>query len=296
MAAKVQDLQSWKLTVDEEGWREYNATWRIKTTNVADGPAVVLNAEGLPYVGSYWEFGNDRDVWSFCSPECTIAPMYDDEICDLWTVEQTFTNKPRKRCQESAIEDPLNEPPDISGSFLKYTKEAYEDVYGNIITNSANELIRGAQVERDANHPTVSIRINQGSLGLANFASMIDCVNDTPMWGLAPRMVKLENVVWARKLYGTCSYYYTLAFEFKIDFRTFDRFIVDEGSRTLLSGGTAGNQEHYTKKKDKAGEPIRILLDGNGRALGPGLSPVVLQKRLYYEQNLFLLGIPSTLE
>lgn len=295
MSASVKDLQSWRLACDEEGYRTYFARWRVMTTSVEDGPAVVLNASGLPAVGSYWAFGNDLDPWCFCTPECTINAVYEDEACLHWLVEQTFSNKPRKRCQDAAIEDPLSEPADISGSFLKYTKEAYTDNSGNLLLNSAYELFRGPAVERDANFPTVSIRMNQASIGLATYASMIDCVNDATLWGLGARKVKLENVTWARKLYGTCSFYYTLTYDFKINFATFDRPIVDEGSRVIIAGGTAGNQDHYKKKKDPQGENVRILLNGAGAALPAGSPPYIFTKRLYDERNLLVLGIPTTL-
>jgi hypothetical protein len=295
MSAEVKDLQSWTLTCDEEGYRKYTAKWMVLTSSPFDGPATVINAAGLPAVGTYWAFGNDSDPWAFCTPECNIQPFYEGERCSQWYVEQYFTNKPRKRCQDSAIENPLREPPDISGSFLKYTREAYADRFGDLLLNSSRELMRGSAVEVDANFPTVSIRMNQASIGLATYAAMVDGVNDSPLWGLMPRMVKLENVTWSRKLYGTCSYYYTLGYEFKINFATFDKLLVDQGSRILMSGGTAGKQDDYKKNKDKTGEPMAVLLDGSGGLLPAGAPPYIFTKQMYPLVNMLTLGIPSLL-
>lgn len=296
MSASVKDLQSWSLTCDEEGYRKYTARWQVLTTSPYDGPAVVINAAGLPAVGTYWAFGNDFDPWSFCTPECTVAAVYDDERCAHWLVEQVFTNKPGKNRQDSPIENPLDQPPDISGSFLKYQKEAYQDRYGDLLLNSSRELMRGNQVEKDANFPTISIKINQAAIGLATYAAMIDGVNDAAMWGLPPRTIKLDNVGWARRVFAwACSYYYTINYEFKIDVNTFDRFLVDKGSRVLMPGGTAGKQDDYKKTKDKAGENIEVLLNGNGGLLAAGAPPVVLRKQLYFPVNLLSLGVPSQL-
>lgn len=295
MSATVKDLQSWSMTSDEEGYRKYAAKWMVLTDSHFDGPATVLNAAGLPAVGTYWAFGNDLDPWAFCTPELTIQPFYEGERCAQWYVEQIFTNKPRKRCQDSAIENPLSEPPDISGSFLKYTREAYADRFGDLLLNSSRELMKGSAVEVDANFPTVSIRINQASIGLATYAAMVDGVNDSDLWGLGPRMVKLENVSWSRKLYGTCFYYYTLNYEFKINFATFDKKLVDQGSRILMAGGAAGNQDDYKKKKDKTGEPMAVLLDGSGNLLPAGAPPYIFTKQMYVPVNMYELGIPSLL-
>ncbi len=295
MAATAYDMHGWKLSQDEEGFRSYDAIWQVRTTDPLDGPMIVSNAAGLPAIGSIWAYGNDNDPWCFCTPEAKVEPVEDRERCCEWLVSLKFTNKPRKRCQDTNIDNPLNEPPDISGSFLKYTKEATQDRYGSLILNSAYEPIIGASVERDYNSPTVSIKLNQPAINLSNLALMIDAVNDAPLWGLGARCVKLENVSWARKLYGTCTFYFTISFEFKINYNTFDRKLIDKGSRVLMSGGTVGNQEHYEKKKEASGEPVEVLLNGAGNLLAAGASPVILTKQLYIPMNLLTLGIPSSL-
>src|SRR5690606_22693106 len=97
------------------------------------------------------------------------------------------------------------------------------DRYGNPIKSSSHEQFRGSNVEFDANRPTVWVDQNVSSLGLATFASMIDCVNDRPLWGLPKRRIKLSNVTWERKMYGTCRFYYTRKLEFDIRYDGFDR-------------------------------------------------------------------------
>ena len=49
--------------------KEMKKTGRIVAANVTDGPQVVMNAPGLPIVGSFWNFDSDTDQWAFCHPD-----------------------------------------------------------------------------------------------------------------------------------------------------------------------------------------------------------------------------------
>lgn len=225
----------WGGSRDDEGYREFTVRHIVKTTNKADGPYMVMFAAGLPAIGSVWNFGNDLDVWAFCYPYMKVD-LHQHKEGDphyWWAVDQKFSTKPLSRCQDTQVEDPLLEPQQVSGNFGKYTIEAVYDRFGSLIKSSSHEQIRGRQVEFDNNKPSVTIRQNVASLGLSTFAQMIDTVNDGPMWGLSERMVKLSNAPWERKVFGQCRYYYTRTFDFDIDYKTFDRRALDEGTKAL---------------------------------------------------------------
>ena len=68
MSAAVQGLVEWKLSTDELAYRTYTAKYKIRCTDVNDGPQVVSNATGLPAIGDYWNYGNDLDPWCWCRP------------------------------------------------------------------------------------------------------------------------------------------------------------------------------------------------------------------------------------
>jgi hypothetical protein len=315
-------IRVWEGERDDEGHRTFTVTHLVETSSKNDGPYTVMMASGLPAVGSTWNFGNDNDTWAFCYPYMKIsrAPeIKEGEWVRFWRVDQKFSTKPLSRCQTSTISDPLSEPQQLSGSFTKYTKEATYNRFGAVIRSSSWEPFQGQQVEFDANRPTVKIGQNVTSLGLSTFANMIDTVNDSTLWGMSRRCVKLSNVNWERKLYGTCTYYYTRTFEFDIDAKTFDRYVVDEGNKVLNGhwdkltgnwtldkiGGSApdkNNPRHFIKAIDRAGNPIRLPLNGAGEPLGipqtgTGVGESLHQLKIEYypESNFLSLGIPSSL-
>lgn len=305
------------LSRSDDGERIYKVTHVVETDDTDDGPQTVLNTPGLPLIGSSWSFGNDFDLWAFCTPQLTIKALVTDEPNNHWTVEQTFSTIRRKTCEEETIEDPLLEPDKVNGGFSRFTEEIFKDRFGNPITTSSHELVRGPQVEFDKNRPNVTIAQNVASLGLATFTDMIDTVNDATLWGLGARKIKLSNVTWSRNIYGTCNYYYTRTFEFETNFKTFDRSAMDEGTKVLrgswnsdcttytaASGTDKNNPLDFVRFKDCNGENSRVILDGNGLPIdrvgtGTGtfnINPGEIPIEHYEERNFLLLGIPTVID
>lgn len=296
MAAVVHDRVRWAAERDKDSHRDYEITWLVEASSPDDGPQTVSNATAMPLVGSQWTFGNDNDLWAYCLPTMKIRRFAVENEPDVWwLVDQIFSTRPLARCQDEVIENPLDEPPQLSGSFVKYTKEAIKDRNGNPFKNSSHERLKGKILERDYNRPTVKIAMNMLTQQLATYSPMIDTVNDAPLWGLSERMIKLSNAQWTRKLYGTCTFYYTVEYEFDIDFDTFDRKTWDEGSKILVPGGDPTNPAHFQVFKDIYGENTRIFLDGAGNPLAAGDPPVELTLEFYDEANFLLLGIPGSL-
>lgn len=302
---------------DEEGHREYRITHLVASA-LNDGPQQVMDASGLYAVGSYWNWGNDTDAWAWCRPEMSIS-MYEHKKGEqekLWKATQLFSTKPIDRCQTTSINNPMMEPQKVSGSFVKFVREVTRDKDGFPVTNSSHEYFRGSQLEFDHNKPTVKIEQNTSFLGLGDFSSMVDRVNGVPMWGLGTRRVKLSNVTWQRKIYGSCTYYYTRVFEFDIDYYTFDRVVLDEGTKVLHgeynSDGeyevtdigdvtpSVNNPQHFIQHKDTNGENCRVILNGAGLPANTKLvnggnsgDPATRTIQYYSEANFFLLGIPT---
>lgn len=267
MAGTLRGLRNWEMQRDEAGHREYKALWLVKVDDKDDGPAIVLQTPGLPLPGSIWVFGNDVDLWAWCRPNALIKPHEHEEGDPhlWWTVEQTFSTTPLplsiQRCQDTPIEDPLLEPPKVSGSFIKFQEEAQFDKDGLSIHTSSWEQLRGNQVEFDKNRPSVSIEQNVATQyeAVTLPAIYMDYVNDSEMWGLPARTVKLSNATWSKQYHGQCQTYYTRTLEFEINYSTFDRALLDEGTKVL--------QGHWGTGKGK-GAAVRILsVDGNGAIL-----------------------------
>jgi hypothetical protein len=296
MAGTLIGLTDWSVTRSKEGHRTYKAVYKVRTSSTNDGPQVVSNTSGLPTVGSTWSPGNDADPFVYCTPEMTIRPALKGEANNTWFVEQTFSTLTPIRCQTTSIENPLNEPDRISGGFVKFTRERSKDRNGDPITNSAKEVLTGSVVEFDENRPTVRIEMTEATLPLSNFSLLMDHVNDALLWGLSARRVKLSNVSWERRLYGVCTFYYVVTYEFDINYYTFDPTVVDEGTRYLAPGGTASNPNHYIDAQDLKGASQKIILDGSGGKWDGTGSPGEVGPIEYYpEANLLSLGIPASL-
>lgn len=304
MAAESLGPVGWEMSRDEESHRTYRIVFKVKTDDVNDGPFTILGATGIPATGVGWGYGNDLDPYALCWPTAKVTqhPAIRNRESKglLWYVEKIFSTKPLTRCQTATVTDPLSEPQKVSGSFVKYVKKTEIDRNGNAIKTSSHEPIK---VERDANRPSVVIEQNVAALGLPTFSAMVDTLNDATLWGLAARRIKLSNVSWERKLYGTCTYYYTRRFEFDIRYEGWDEAdIVDSGFKkfdTTIPGGNRNNPAHYILANDRRGHgpPVKVPLDGNGDILGVGASPVMIPGspiEVLEESNFLTLGIPTS--
>lgn len=299
MAATYLGPIGWELDRDEdEGHRVYTISHKVEA-NTSDGPQVVGNCAGLSNIGSTWSFGNDVDPWAFCTPYLKVAPLYKEEKGRFWKVTQKFTTKPRNRCQDTNIENPLLEPQKVSGSFRKEKIKGRIDRFGNPIRTTSFEDV---EVEVDNSLPTVRIKQNVPILELPNLAQYIDWVNYNWMWGVAPRCVKLTNISWERQLYGTCFFYYTRDLEFEIDWNTWDFSDIPNKGKKAKHGSydadgvwsnesidgtdpSVSNPNHYSTHLDRHGNPTETFLDtstGN-----PATSETFLPtKQYYYQANL----------
>lgn len=286
---------AWNSERDQDGHRDYDISWLMQTGHVLDGPAIVMSSPNLPAIGSIWNFDNDIDVYAYCWPNWKVQQVYDRERSDLWIVSQRFSTRPFRRCQDTSIENPLAEPATISGSFVTYTQEVTKNREGKILKTSSHEPLRGKVVEFDSSKPNVSIGFNLPLLPLDTFASMMHHVNDSPLWGLDKRMIKLSNVTWQRQVYGQCFFYYTVHYEFEIDYKTFDRKAPDKGRKVLMPGGDKNNPKHFIVYKDDNGENTDVFLDGNGEAIDNADDVVDIEIEYYEEANLLELGIPISL-
>lgn len=305
----------WNLQQDRDGHRDYSISWLIKAGFLDDGPFTVLQTPGLPLPGAPWAFGNDDDPYAYCWPDMRARPVNTKERDWLWIVDQKYSTRPLRRCQDTPVENPLAEPPTPSGNFVKFTEEAGKDRHGKTIRNSAGERIRGSIMEFDSNRPRVAWDLNASVLPLALYSEMVDTVNDAPLWGLEKRMIKLSDVAWTRKLYGTCTYYYGMHYEFDINKDTFDRYVPDEGTRCLIGWSPGSHskkkvdpealdpdvgiekwklRKYYETYLDAQGNPGRCFLDGMGRPAESEDDVGEIKVEKYSESNLLLLGVPSS--
>lgn len=276
--------RTWSATRDSDGHREYKVVHLVRAL-VSDGPAAIMQTPGLPRIGSRWFFGGDVDLWAWCRPDIniTIHQEKEGDPNQWWKVENTFGTKPKNRCQDLKIESPLLEPQQLSGTSdkIKGNEEAITDRFGTPVMNSAWEPFKGPSIEFDRSGPKIRIIQNVAVLDAALCYNMVNCVNDRPLWGQPRRTVKLSSFAWERKYYGLCYKYYTRQFEFEVDGLTFDRDLLDEGTKVLNGHWNRGtgewvldninglppnplNPHHFIRFKDRNGENTRVILNGAG--------------------------------
>jgi hypothetical protein len=240
-AAVLPGQRSWSMTRDEEGHRTYRVVFRVRC-DPADGPATVLAAAGLPRPGDPWVLDNDSDPWAWCRLDADVKPVYSDEPCLYFDVEQTFSSKPPRRDPAQPLGDPLLEPFKVSGGFTKTTEEAARDRWGRAVANSAHEMLRGKHVEFDTGMATIKLDQNLAALDLSALVAAYQTVNALPMWGLPPRTIKLANASWGQQYYtrpgpgggaGTPAVYYSRSLDFEISYKGWDKLILDEGTKVL---------------------------------------------------------------
>ena len=289
---------SWEMNRTEEGHREYTIVHRVRALS-GDGPAIVATTPGLPLIGSLWLVDNDVDLWAFCWPNMRVRPDKTEQPNTTWTVEQLFSTKPLRRCQDTEIEDPLLEPQAIRGSTIKEnTLEGVplEDRNGDVIQSISFEPIEGLSF--DASRPQVTIGQNVGTLELGLITSMIDTVNDDVLWGLPARKIKLSDISWSRKVFGTCGFYYTRAFTFEIKNTElgFDEKWREKGSKLLRKDGTLTEPDDWEIATDLKGDidGEKLITPAGGRAAGDG-DEGIRDIEYYSESNFLLLGIPTVI-
>ena len=287
--------KNWNGTKDSEGYRNYDIVWLVKTTSIQDGPTTILGTPGLPVSGTTtWSFGRDVDTEAICGFDTQVNPVVTDQPDYWWLVTQKFTTKPINWC--GIVQNPLLEPAEVRGTFVKFRKESHEDKDGKTVRSSSHEMFRGAQIEWDSNNPSVSISQNLATLPLSTFAPMIDTVNDSALWGLGARHIKLTNAPWERNFQDDCTFYYKVTYEFDIDDgeNGFDRQLIDEGTK-VFTGTDRNNPKHWTAYKEEgSGENSRVIFNSSGNPLEAGEEPAKVNFRKYVESNFTLLGIPSS--
>lgn len=299
MTCKLLGRIDWSADVTEDWDRNYKIKWLVETDDPLDGPGRAMNCPGLPSPGSLWIFGNENDQYAYCMPNWTVNRFQTiSEPSFHWVIEQPFTTKPTISQKQTTVSNPLAAPPQLGGSFLKYQEEQRYDRNTKPILSMTGEYIRGKSVEFDSNKPTVTIEINYPTLGLDVFSFLIDHVNDSAMWGLSKRMVKLSQVKWTRNMY-MFGYYYTRSYDFDVDFKTFDRKIPEVGTKKLIAGGDKDNPGHWIVRRDPLGAILTDLryYRSNGqewRGFATDGDPASRMVEYYPETNLFQLGIPSS--
>lgn len=266
------------LTTDEEGYRDYNIRWQVRT-NLDEGPLAAMTAPGLPLLGS----GYVHDPWCIYQGKGGSRLKKVDGSKRIWDVNTAFTNRPCKRDNSNTRQDPLAEPPQWSGGNNKFQEEVRVDKDGNPLVNSAKEPLTG--IQRDKNRPTLQLVMNVAWMNLTLLGGYLDAVNSNVQWGKAVRTLKCENFTWQKHYAQTGYPYYSVTFSFEINDETWDFKLLDHGNMVLVAG-------QMVRATDARENVIHVLLNGAGVAT---MTPTMLTpaKRVYPEKDFSAVGWPA---
>jgi hypothetical protein len=225
-------IGSWRWlpgTIDADGHRTWKVNILTQGNPYLDGPAAHAQTPGLPLPGATYLAGNDLDIWAWCHGERDVAPYQVTDggvthFLHTFTFSTRAANKSsgerddkgaRKKCSDTQVQDPLQEPPAISRASLKESREEWYARGGHLITYTSFEQIRGPGATFDRHRDQVTIEQNLLDPQDKDMPKFLDFVNDQPIWDLPARCWKLCDRRWQRKSYGTCGFYYvrTLVFE-----------------------------------------------------------------------------------
>lgn len=293
MAAHLIGEIKWSIQQSAEGYRDYTLKSLVQTDSDDDGPKSVLSCPDLHSFGEAWDFGGEEeDIFVYCSGEASAEQRLDGgEKTNFWVVEQKFTNRPLT--QQTAFDNPLDQPPKISGTFSKFTKQTSVDKDGKFVCNSSYQPY---QIEREFSRPTINIELFLPALPLVAISGSTDYVNGVGIWGLAARTVKLSSTSWEKLYHQSVGFYYSVKYGFEVCGDTWDYKEWDYGTKVLKPGGTSTNPKDYRTYQDDDGNPSATLLDGSGAALTAGGSPILKTFKVYPEADFVVaLGVPDTL-
>src|SRR5690606_19453861 len=115
--------------------------------------------------------------------------------------------------------------------------------------SSTGEPLFGAETEVDDSDWDLTISFNSISIPFATLNSLRHHLNDSTLWGLPAETVKFSKYSFARRLYGTCNFYYNNVMSFSIR-PDWNQYLADKGYMMLKDGGDPTNPEDWVRAKD----------------------------------------------
>ena len=281
------------LKIDSDGYKRYEIGLKIRPEFDNEGPAsALLNTAGVPIPGTIWAYGDEVDASVWCSEECEIEPVVEDE-CVMYKASFSYTNKPKegkyRRCNDERFDNPLLETPKVRVTYKGKKTKATKDRFGLQVKTSSHEIVRGSATEFDDFNAVVTIEQNVPVYVLAFNVGFINRVNDRFLYGMPPRTILCKNVEAEERFFGSCYKYWNRKVEFEVDYDGFDKDIVDEGTkvlkgawskdtRTWVVGTVDGqpanpyNPTHFDRFLDAKGNPAKVILDGLGKPFRPQIT------------------------
>jgi len=239
--------------------------------------------EAHPYTPVLWV--QDKDIQALSPFFYEVTVIYGVRSPDIFKQGQ------------SPMVHPLDEPTDITWTFVTTNEPIDRDIDGNPLTNSADESF-DPPITKDFHDLVLRIERNRAAYSALMAGEYIGAVNSDNFWDFPPRVVRCMDFSAKLMRTGTTTYW-RVTYEFQIRFNFLEgtdwgwrRRILDQGFR-VKAGADENNKPIYQELKDeddnKLSQPVK--LDGNGQELGVGDVPVFLKFGVCSELPFSQLGL-----
>jgi hypothetical protein len=224
----------------------------------------------------------------------SIAIRMDDRNQRRWTGSLQYETS------GETDDNPLNAPPDISVDRESYTERVEFDIDDKPIVNSAGEPF-DEPPEVTRSRVVLTITRNEATdawVGLSN--DFTDCVNSDPFWIAGPGYARCK-VISGQNFFFNGLQYWRVKYVIELDRRGFKKRVLDRGYSFLATDFQLNNQGRWGKRyvsqvpilnADGSRIDKPVLLDGQGRRLESGASPVFKEYNVDERRPFSVLRLP----
>lgn len=188
--------------------RHYSLVYKIRTSDPGDGPMIVGNCPELPSYGSYYSYGNERDVGAIL--QSRSAPQLNEQR-QWWEVTDSYSSKQDDEDPENPEENPLLRPPKRRISYERRDKYLPRDKDGVPYVTSAGEPYGRETAATPSSLMVLTISRNEAGLPLAVGDEYQDCVNEHEFYGWPADSVLMADLGaddgWENGVYFWATFY-----------------------------------------------------------------------------------------
>lgn len=253
-------------SVNSKGQRSYTRTLQVVTDDHTTGPVQILASLGVARYDTY-ETDTELDYGSYLL-EIDLSEVTDDGLG--W--EAVLKYQPLD--PKNSTDDPLDQPPIVSGGFKNYQRIAHSDVNGDVIVNSA-QLPPLNPVMADDSRLEFSVTANfaYSSFDPDTYVAYRDAVNSNTYRGRAAGTCKFMGLSFSEESHpdgitedNPSGKYIKATFNFAVQ-PTWDAELLDEGLVQLIDGDW-----YHILSGGPGTAPVTeaVPLNGEGLALPPG--------------------------
>jgi len=271
-------FDKWTYKRDRKGHRHFTVDYLVQFTDCVVDP---LSAENFTdsYAAPFTLYREDGVL--ICEDPLAFMVEKDAEPFEDTMVRVTcrYTTE---NSEQARYENPLDRPTIANWGFTKLQLAYQADRNGNLIVNTAGEVMEG--LVRDKYYPQVTVIRNESSFNPGLATSFVDTVNVSSILGSPARTVLCTDIsrqaAEAQVQNGTL-FYSVVQYSFAHNPNTFDKFFLSRGYKELVNG---------ERQPIKVGTPPLptnepMNLKSNGRVALPNDTPGVVTARIHNEAD-----------